>query len=177
MMGTLAFGLCGTLFFRLNLHPILLFCLALVVIKAGLAWLPDSRHAGNSVVRSRWDLNLRMAVATSLVILITATARRLGPSLSGTLAALPIYAGTLTIFSHCASGWRAALAVLRGTLYGLAGYATFFLVLTMLMQRHGLTISFAAAVLATLIVHGCTLWVITRRAASPYCCKAVEHAG
>jgi hypothetical protein len=65
-----------------------------------------------------------------------ATASTRGPCLSVVLASLPVHVGTRAAFAHRSSGWQAAVAVLRGLLYGLFGYATFFLVLAIIILHH-----------------------------------------
>lgn len=164
LAGTSAFVVISGLLFRVHIRPISLSCFALLIVTTGLMSMPRRANPATGAVRSAWGLPFRMAASTVIVLLLTALARKLGPSLSGTLAALPVYAGTLTAFAHHSSGWQAGVAVLRGSLYGLYGYAAFFFILSISILHSSLTLSFMAASVTAAAVHGCSLWVITRRA-------------
>ena len=83
----------------------------------------------------------------------------LGPRLSGTLGAFPAYAAILTVFAHRA-GAASAIQVLRGLLLGLFAFAGFFVVLALLIERAGLALAFAAAIVATLAKSGSLLVVL-----------------
>jgi hypothetical protein len=52
-----------------------------------------------------WDIPVRMATATVVVISLKGAATVLGPILSGILASFPVYAGTLATFGHHLEGW------------------------------------------------------------------------
>jgi len=164
LAGALAFFVIGGLAFRVHVRPLSLFCFAFVIVTAGLVSMPRGANQAAGAPRSAWDLPFRMAATTIIVLLLTALARELGPSLSGVLASFPVYAGTLTAFAYYSSGWQAGVAVLRGALYGLYGYAAFFFVLSISILNFSLLVSFTAASVVAVAVHGCSLWVITRRA-------------
>ena len=55
-----------------------------------------------------------MAVATSIVIALTALAPALGARLSGLLATFPVYAGILTVFAQRSAGAAAVPENCRG---------------------------------------------------------------
>jgi hypothetical protein len=109
----------------------------------------------------RWDLPVRMITATLVVVAITEAAPALGPKLSGVLGAFPVYAAILTVFGH-RSGAASATQVLRGLLLGLFGFAGFFLVLTLLIERVGLALAFAGAIAATLAIQTASLVFVLR---------------
>ena len=109
----------------------------------------------------RWDLPARMVIATLLVVFITEAAPVLGPRLSGVLAAFPVYAAILTVFGH-RSGAASAVQVLRGLLLGLFGFAAFFLVLGLLIERAGIALAFTAAIATALAIQMSSLGLVLR---------------
>src|SRR5215470_476888 len=65
------------------------FTLVCVTLGLAAAALPRAASGGRGLRPPAWDLPLRMAVATAVVLLITAAARHLGPTLSGLLSPVP----------------------------------------------------------------------------------------
>ena len=118
-------------------------------------------------VAPRWDLPVRMAVATGLVVLITSAAPLLGPKLSGLLTTYPVYAGVLAVFAHGQRGGAAAAQVVRGLCYGVIAFATFFLAIGALVDRAGVVSAFAVAAVGALLVQATTLSRIRRGSPSP----------
>jgi hypothetical protein len=112
-----------------------------------------------------WDIPARMTVATALVVSVTAGASALGPRLSGLLATYPIFATVLAVFAHRLQGSAAARQVLRGLLMGLYGFASFFVVLSLLLPRTSLAFAFMGASLAAMLVQGVSFKLMRRRAA------------
>jgi hypothetical protein len=128
-------------------------------------WLMP-RRAAIAVVPAMppaWDLPARMVVATSLVLALTTLAPFLGPRLSGLLATFPIFGAVLAFFAHRQQGPAAARQVLTGLCAGLYGFAAFFLVLGLAMERLGIATSFLAAGAATLTVQAMSWRVLRRR--------------
>jgi hypothetical protein len=111
----------------------------------------------------RWDIPLRMTLATAFVVLITALAPDFGPRLTGLLAPFPLFTAILSAFAHQQYGPAAAIKVLRGLLMGLFSYASFFFVLAILLVPAGIAAAFAVAVLVMLILQGSSLWLLQRR--------------
>jgi hypothetical protein len=105
----------------------------------------------------RWDLPLRMGIATALVIAITSAAPLLGPQMSGLLTTYPIYAGVLAVFAHAQRGGAAATQVVRGLCYGIIAFATFFLAIGALVDRAGIVAAFATATVGAILVQAVTL--------------------
>src|SRR5439155_1527475 len=81
---------------------------------AGIRLIPPPDILEQAPEAPRWDLPVRMFVATGLVILITSAAPLLGPKLSGLLTTYPVYAGVLAVFAHAQRGGAAAVQVVRG---------------------------------------------------------------
>jgi hypothetical protein len=124
---------------------------------AGVRLIPPPRALDEAPEPPRWDLPVRMVVATALVIAITSAAPLLGPQLSGLLTTYPIYAGVLAVFAHSQRGGAAATQVVRGLCYGILAFATFFLAIGALVDRAGVFPAFAVAVSGAVVVQALTL--------------------
>ncbi len=164
LAGTLVFALVTTSLQTLNLPVGLFFILALLSLVIGIILLPRYPNVAEVKVVSppRWDIPARMIVATLIVVILTSLAPLLGPRLTGLLSPFPVYAGVLTIFAHRQQGAAAATNVLRGLLFGLFGFASFFFVLAVLLEKIGLAPAFLFALLADLAFQAASLWFIRR---------------
>ncbi len=153
--------------FTLPLVPlcVIVFLVFTIVLKA----LPRRADAneGAEGLPSRWDIPLRMTIATAFVVLITELAPSLGPRLTGLLAPFPLFTATLAAFAHHQYGPGAAINVLHGLLMGLFSYASFFFVLAVLLVPAGIALAFVVAILVMLTLQGISLWVLRRTAAAP----------
>ncbi len=160
---TLAFGLMTLVMenFTLPVVPLWLGVIAgfLLVIEL----LPRGLATNNSTeVLPRWDIPMRMIIATAFVVLITGVAPALGPHLAGLLSPFPLFTATLAAFGQHLHGPAAAIKVLRGLLMGLFSYATFMLTLSLLLEPAGIATAFAAAIAITATIQAVTLWLIRR---------------
>ena len=111
----------------------------------------------------RWDIPLRMLIATVFVVLITGLAPAFGPRLTGLLAPFPIFTATLAAFAHHQYGLDATVNVLRGLLMGLFSFASFFFVLAIMLQPAGLLPSFTVAILVVIVLQSISFWWLHRR--------------
>jgi hypothetical protein len=112
--------------------------------------LPSGEIGRHPRLAPRWDLPVRMAVTSTLVLALVAAAQRLGPTVGGILAALPTLASVLAAFTHHQQGAAAAAELLRGMLHGMAGFLVFCLLVALLVGRAGIPSAFAAAVVGAL---------------------------
>ena len=90
------------------------------------------------------DLILRMALGATMVLLVTYFADVMGPRTSGLFGMFPLMSTVLVTFSHHHAGPDSAVALLRGMFYGFYGFASFCVVMTLVLPGHGLLVSFAA---------------------------------
>jgi hypothetical protein len=137
-----------------------------VIVALVLAQRVMPRPAAVALARlnpPQWDVPARMFVATAFVVLLTAGAPLLGPQLTGLLAPFPLLAGTLAVFAHHFQGPEAAVSVLCGLLHGLFAFASFFVVLSALLERAGLPAAFGAAVAVALLIQAGSLWLMRPR--------------
>jgi hypothetical protein len=132
---------------------------ALVCVTLGLvaALLPVTTTGRSNVKPPAWDLPLRMVVATTVVLLVTAAARHLGPMVSGLLTPVPVFLLVLAVFAQRSQGPDASVRVLRGGVMGSFAFAVFFLVVGALLGRLGIGATYVLASLATLAVNGAIL--------------------
>jgi hypothetical protein len=140
-----------------------IFLVFLLVLKALPAQI-DPNESSESLP-SRWDIPLRMVIATVFVVLLTSLAPSFGPRLTGLLAPFPLFTATLAAFAHHQYGPAAAIRVLRGLMMGLFAYASFFFVLALLLVPAGIASSFVLAILVMLTLQGISLWLLQRHRA------------
>jgi len=133
----------------------------------GIRLIPPPGVLDEAPQAPRWDLPVRMVVATGLVIVITSAAPLLGPQLSGLLTTYPIYAGVLAVFAHAQRGGAAAAQIVRGLCYGIVAFATFFLTIGALVDRAGILPAFAVAAVGAVLVQALTLTRIRKGSLSP----------
>ena len=126
----------------------------------GLFLLPPS-GAVRLAHPPRWDLATRIALALAMVLIITSFAERLGPTLSGLLSPFPVFTLVMAVFSHHQTGGHVATPYARGLLTSSTGFAAFFLVVALLLERVGVA-TFALATLAALAVGGVAAAVSAR---------------
>lgn len=144
--------------------PLWLIFLAVVSsIVLGLFLMPRSDVELVDAQPGLWDIPMRIFIGTSFILLLTGIAPLIGSRLTGLLTTIPMYVSILTVFAHRHQGAAAAAHVLRGLLYGLFAFAGFFIVLNLLVERASLGAAFGAAILAALVVQGCTLVILQRQ--------------
>jgi hypothetical protein len=139
----------------ISIWPVLLVTLGAVTVAARL--IPRSGRAHAPIAHPAWDLPARMAVATTLVVGLTAVAPVLGPGWSGLVATFPVYLAVMAAFAHRHAGARAANDVLRGMLAGLYGTSAFYVVLHVALVPYGVPVAFGAAIATALAIDAATL--------------------
>lgn len=104
----------------------------------------------------RFDLQLRVLATAALVLALTGLADALGPRLSGLLAAFPVLATVLCVFTHAQVGPAAVAQFLRGLVTGLTAFAVFCFVVAEMLESAGIAATFLVATAAALAVHAVT---------------------
>ena len=99
--------------------------------------------------RTRFDLPLRMALGTALVLAVTGFAATLGAGVSGLSTTYPLITTTLAVFVHRVAGAEAAIAVYRGLLIGMFALVAFAATLVLVLTRLPLAIAFVLALALT----------------------------
>jgi len=111
----------------------------------------------------RWDIPARIVIGTSFILLLTGAASFLGARLTGLLATIPLYTIILTVFAHRSQGFAGAVNVLRGLLFGLFAFVSFFLALGFLLERLDIYWAFFIAAVTALLVQGCSLLILRQK--------------
>jgi hypothetical protein len=125
--------------------------LAVLAIAAALVVLPRARvDRGKEAGYPRSDLPLRALSAAVPVVVLTASARALGPHLTGLLSAFPILTPVLAAFTHAQRGAGEAVVFLRGMTSGLFAYALFCFLVALLLEPLGVGPAFLLAGAASL---------------------------
>jgi hypothetical protein len=112
--------------------------------------------------QTRWELPLRVVLATSLVLAITGFAAMLGPGVSGIATTYPLITTTLAVFVHRAAGSRAAIAVYRGLLLGMFALTAFAATVEVALTRVPLAVAFLLAFVLTATAQLGSLPVVRR---------------
>lgn len=161
--GCTAFAAATLLLTQLHASAILMFALVIAAIVGGYLATPDPAPAANAETAieapPRWEIPVRMAIATAVVIAITALAPVIGAHLAGLLSPFPVFGAVVAIFTHHSHGPAAAAAALAGLIMGLAAPAVFFLALALALPHLGLA-AFAVAAPAALATQAATLFAI-----------------
>jgi len=138
-----------------------------LALVAGTFAIGDMEGQNRAVQSPWWDLSVRMATATTLVILITGSASALGPKWGGLLSPFPIFTFVMVTFSHSQGGAGAAWSLIRGVLPCLFSYTAFFIVVTLLAENASLPVVYSLAALTALGVNGAALALILWRKRAP----------
>lgn len=143
----------------LSLLP--LFVLVLLTISLGVWLMPkqESKQVAASTL-NQWDIPARILVGTSFILFVTGIAPVIGPKLTGLLTTFPLFAGILAVFAQRQQGPDGAIHVLRGLVFGLFGFAGFYLVLGLLIENTSLAVSFGIASLTALVIQGTSLFIL-----------------
>lgn len=138
------------------------FVVVIAFLTVVLTVMPKSQSKDITIKPPRWDTPLRMLVATAFVLGLTGTASILGPQLSGLLAPFPMFTTILAVFTHHFQGAHFTRRLLRAVVAGSFTFVTFFLVISLLVNRWGIAVAFGFALLAAMVTHSALLFVIRR---------------
>jgi uncharacterized membrane protein (GlpM family) len=97
------------------------------------------------------DLPWRMLVGALLTLSVTSLAAALGEVWSGILAVFPVIGLVLAVFTHNTLGPTHVTQFYRGMVKGLYSFVTFFLTLTLLLEKTSLLIATLLSVVAAII--------------------------
>jgi hypothetical protein len=153
-------------------------------VALAIAWaaMPARANAAGAVaVSTRTSLPARMIVTALPVCALSAAADHLGPLIGGVLAALPLLASVMAVFTHRERGPAAAVALLRGMLVGMVGFVAFCHVVAALIVGIGALPAFAMATCAAVAAQiAAAYWAHPRRQNKLACALssgAARHSG
>jgi hypothetical protein len=144
----------------------LAFALVSALLMLTAAAMPATAAAPRAVPPPPWDVPARMAVATMMVLGLTAVAAWLGPIWTGLLSPFPVFALVLGAFTHRAEGPAAAALLLRGIVLGSLAHAAMFALVSSWLVPHGLVRTYAWSALVALGTSALALAWTRRRPAS-----------
>ncbi|HEX7918074.1 MAG TPA: hypothetical protein VF454_01670 [Gemmatimonadales bacterium] len=139
---------------------------ALLFLGMALGAFPHPRARTVDTPAPWWDLPVRMATATGMVLFITAAARVLGPKWSGLLSPFPVFACVMAIFTHRHAGAEGARRLLRGVLVGSFAFASFFVAVGLLLTRLPVAVVYIVATGVALTVNAISLVGLLRPGAA-----------
>ena len=119
--------------FRLELWGACALCLALLGVSLTLFKRGEAARVVHAL--PAWDLPARMLVSTAVVLVVTGSAGLIGADLSGLLSPIPAVTWPLLVFGRHQGGLAEALAIVRGSLQGVASVLTFYIVVALLQLR------------------------------------------
>ncbi|BEL06467.1 hypothetical protein Q0Z83_046580 [Actinoplanes sichuanensis] len=125
---------------------LLLVAAAIVAGRWLLAAVHDGTADGGRVRPPWWDLPGRAIATAALVLFVTGIAATAGPVVTGILAPFPIATSVVAAFVHAQQGPAAVARTMTGVLQGLAGFAVFCFLASVLLVPLGVGGAFAAAV-------------------------------
>ena len=153
--GVIAFSIVAASLLFVRIGVIATFIVVAFVL-ALIFWLFPKTVPLASAARLRppkWDLALRVAIATGLVFLLTSVAPRLGPQATGVVSPFPVFGGVLAIFAHRHASALDAQRVLRGVLVASFSFAVFFLIVGAMLPRCDIGITYTIAAVVSLAVN------------------------
>lgn len=146
-------------------HPLLpVFAVTVMVLVGAFLLLPKPGAHAVAELTPPWDIPVRMVVATGVVLSLTGLAHLLGPAWTGVLSPFPVFTSVLGAFTHRQAGPAAARILLRGLMLGLFSFATFFLVVGLLLVDRGPVLTYGLAAACAIVMNGVTWFLVARRA-------------
>jgi len=164
-IGSLSAFAVVTIFMQNIMVPLFpLYLLVVLAIFLGMWLMPKQTEVLSAETKpGAWDIPVRILIGTGFILLLTEIASLIGPRLTGLLATIPLYTVILTAFAHRLQGSAGAINVLRGLLFGMLAFASFFLALGIVLEHTGLGSAFLVAIMVTLIVQGITLQILPKK--------------
>ena len=161
MVGWLAIGLL-----MVHAAPPFAWVVLIILIAIGCVpfLLPRAGDPGRGQRTTNAELVTRMVAGGTMTLLVTWLSPYLGPDFSGLMAVFPVMGIVLAAFSHRASGNLYTIRLLRGMASGFYAFTSFCLGVALVVPRLGVAGGFLVALVLSLAVHFCTLWVMRRRA-------------
>lgn len=129
---------------------------AIVVLAVAAAGMPRRLGPSPPQPHGRWELPLRAAIATTLIVGLTAAASHVGPTVTGLLILVPASTSTVASFVLARAGPAAAVRLLRGLAWGAFSFVAFYVVVGAAMATMPTPLAFVLAGLAAVGCSGVT---------------------
>ena len=155
---TAAGWLCAvSLLARLPVSTALSLALATGALLAAPYLFPDRQDSVATRSMSMAELALRALAGALLTLAVSLSAAHIGTAWSGLLTTYPVLGTVLAVFSHRNHGASFVIELLRSMATGMYSFATFFLVLALLLANQGTATAFVVAIVAGLSMQLATL--------------------
>lgn len=162
-VGTLAFALVAFLIQGLAAFPAIVAeagaLAALIVLYRAIVIPPEASVPGKL---PWWDIPARMLATAILVVIISLSADKLGPTWSGIIATFPVIMTVIGTFTHAQWGGEAVRRLFRGVMLSLVSFVLFFVAVQAIVVQIGLVPAYAVAIL-TSITTSATFVLLRRR--------------
>ncbi|HET7049236.1 MAG TPA: hypothetical protein VFI54_13315 [Solirubrobacteraceae bacterium] len=135
--------------------------LSIAFARGALPRSPGQPYLGGSAKHPRGDVVVRMALTAALIALLTVASELFGPVVGGMLAALPVLASVLAVFTHRVHGSEATIGLLGGMLTGMSGFVVFCAAIALLAAPAGTVVAFAVATVCAVAAQALMLIVIS----------------
>lgn len=109
-----------------------------------------------------WDIPARMLATAILVVVISLSADKLGPTWSGMIATFPVIMTVIGTFTHAQWGGEAVRRLFRGVMISLVSFVLFFVAVQAIVVKIGLVPAYIVAIL-TSIATSSTFVLLRRR--------------
>ncbi len=127
------------------------------------AAMPRPAASAAPVERPRWDLPLRMVMATAVVIAVTSLASYFGPVGTGLISPIPAFASVIAVFTFRHEGADAAALLLGGIVLGALSFTAFFVVVGLFATRIDVVPLYVLASVAAVATSGIVYLVSHRK--------------
>ncbi len=142
---------------RLPGSTALSFALAASALLGAPYLFPPLKKVAVARSMSMAELAMRAIAGAMLTLAVSLSAATIGSAWSGLLTTYPVLGTVLAVFSHRNHGPDFVTVLLRSMATGMYSFATFFLVLALLLADFGTPTAFAAASAAGLLAQLATL--------------------
>jgi|GEM_PF-358710 len=148
-----AYAITALFYNYVQLSLVVSYVVVIGSVLVALQFFPAPTGPPITARRLRYDILIRMVVATLFVVIITGLAKLLGPNWSGILTPFPILTSILAIFSHTLQGSSATIATIRGLVIGLFGFTTFLFLQAFWLNEYSVAVSFGMAFVVNALIN------------------------
>ena len=150
------------------------FILTILALLAFLVFFPKYQDEDLEIVPPRWDIPLRIVLATLFIIGLTYVSASLGPKLSGLLSTFPIFGTIFAVTTHHLYGSNACIKLLKGVIVSLFSFSVFFVVISHYLQTLTIGYTFIIATLVCLIIQLLIMYLV-KKIKNPYAGNTVSR--
>lgn len=145
-----AFVISAGAFHFLKLSALVASVLAILAFMAALRWWPTTTSSPEET--GRYRLGLRITLSAGFTLVIVTLAGRIGPSLAGLAAALPVMSMVMGYVTHKELGANASSKFLHGVTRGSFSYVASIFVLTEMLRTGNVGFAFLTSIAVALVL-------------------------